>query len=47
MTDGIVGYQVIALFRPDAKPNNYIPVNMGWVPAPASRQELPKINVPE
>ncbi|MCP1338081.1 SURF1 family protein [Idiomarina sp. M1R2S28] len=47
MTDGIVGYQVIALFRPDAKADNYIPVNMGWLPAPASRQELPEIDIPE
>lgn len=47
MTDGIVGYQVIALFRSDARPDNYIPVNLGWLPAPASRQQLPDIEIPE
>ncbi|MCK7458857.1 SURF1 family protein [Idiomarina aminovorans] len=47
MTNGIVGYQVIALFRADARPDNYIPVNMGWLPAPASRQELPEISITE
>lgn len=45
MNNGIVGYQVIALFHADASPDNYIPVNMGWLPAPMSRQELPEINI--
>ncbi|MFV1467442.1 SURF1 family protein [Idiomarina sp. HB] len=44
--DGTVGYQVIALFQPQAMSENYVPVNMGWLPAPASRQSLPDVNMP-
>ena len=44
--DGTVGYQVIALFQPQAMSENYVPVNMGWLPAPASRQSLPEVNIP-
>lgn len=45
--NGTVGYQVIALFRTPASFEPLIPVNMGWLPAPGSRQELPDINLPE
>ncbi|RUO69437.1 SURF1 family protein [Idiomarina ramblicola] len=44
--EGTVGYQVIALFQPQAMSENYVPVNMGWLPAPASRQELPEVELP-
>jgi len=45
--DGIVGYQVIALFRPQTQQERSVPVNMGWLPAPGSRQALPEITIPE
>ncbi|MDV6317234.1 SURF1 family protein [Idiomarina sp. HP20-50] len=44
--EGIVGYQVIALFQPKTTPEYYVPVNMGWLPAPATRQSLPEITLP-
>ena len=45
--NGTVGYQAIALFRTQTNPDRLIPVNMGWLAAPGSRDELPEISIPE
>jgi len=43
--DGKVGYQVIALLKVENEAA-LIPVNLGWVPAPVSRSELPAVDIP-
>lgn len=40
-----VGYQVIGVFTPDVG-NQKLLVNLGWVAAPASRQQLPQVTIP-
>lgn len=41
-----VGYHIIGLFTPDVNPEAAVPVNLGWVAAPVSRQDLPDITLP-
>ncbi|PTB99833.1 SURF1 family protein, partial [Thalassospira xiamenensis] len=45
MHDGKVGYQVIALLKVETDVA-FIPVNLGWVPAPVLRSELPAVDIP-
>ncbi|RUO76028.1 SURF1 family protein [Idiomarina seosinensis] len=45
LVDGQPGYHVIGLFEAASK-EQYIPVNLGWVKAPSSRQQLPTIELP-
>ena len=42
--DGIAGYEVLTLFRPDA--GQAVIVNRGWIQAPRRRTELPEIDTP-
>lgn len=42
-----VGYHIIGLFTPDVNPTTAVPVNLGWVPAPVSRQTLPEVTLPD
>lgn len=43
--DGRAGYEVLTLFEPLSGP--LVVVNRGWVPAPASREQLPEVLTPE
>lgn len=43
--NGQVGYDLLVLFKP-ADDSHTILVNLGWVKAPLSRSELPKIKLP-
>lgn len=45
MLHGKVGYHVIALLQ--LADGQYLPVNIGWLPAPVSRTELPETSLPE
>lgn len=46
LNEGVPGYHVVALFHDDniATP---IAINLGWVKAPQSRQQLPRVEVPQ
>lgn len=48
--EGQPGYHVIALLKPKtfapAQQTNYLPINMGWIPAPSDRQQLPHVELP-
>lgn len=43
--DGRAGYEVLTLFEPVSGPP--VVINRGWVPAPASREQLPEVQTPD
>lgn len=45
MHNGKVGYQVIAFLQVQSDDAS-LPVNLGWVPAPVLRSELPDVEIP-
>ncbi|WP_404401178.1 SURF1 family protein [Idiomarina seosinensis] len=45
LKEGQAGYHVIGLLQADSL-QAPVPVNLGWVPAPASRQQLPAVELP-
>ncbi|MGM0526191.1 MAG: SURF1 family protein [Pseudomonadota bacterium] len=45
LVNGQPGYHVVGLFDSVSK-EQYIPVNLGWLKAPSSRQQLPSIELP-
>ena len=42
---GKVGYYHLALFQPQASPHHLL-VNLGWLPAPIMRSDIPEIKIP-
>ncbi|TMP25260.1 hypothetical protein CWB99_20975 [Pseudoalteromonas rubra] len=45
IVDGLPGYDVVALFRPEYR-DEWLVVNLGFVPATQSRTVLPKVELP-
>lgn len=45
--DGTVGYNVLGFFQPDSPELTVQLVNLGWIPAPTLRSDIPEIELPD
>lgn len=44
--NGLPGYELVAVLRPDGEAQHLL-VNLGWLAAPATREQLPRVSLPE